>query len=347
MSTVSGTPAAPQIGERDEGKRNRSAKLDRRYRLQQSGIDVAILAAVCLAGSVIWALIKGSNSFAFLVHANINTALASIPLLGIPALGVGLLMISGELDISVGANFVFTSIMAAQWTTAGMNEWLAALLALTIGVGIGVMNGLITLRLRIPSFITTLGTTGIWTAAALYFHGESSQTYTPSSAFRHLTVDNVLGIPVAFWWYIVLAVAAWLLLVRHRLGNHMFAAGGNRTAATATGVNVFRAKMVAFAIAGFCAAFGGILAGVFTGDISVGDGDTLPLQAIAACVIGGCLLNGGRGTVLGIFLGGCLIYWIQDVLLLAGAPGFYLTAFVGALVIAGSVIFQNLQARRV
>ncbi len=344
MSTVS-QPPPPAVAATEDATRRR---IDRRYRLQQSGIDVGILAAVCLAGSIGWALIKGSNGFAFLVSANITTALQSIPFLGIPALGVGILMVCGEFDLSIGANYVFSSIIMAQLHDAsGMNVWLAAVIALAIGTSIGLINGVITLRLKIPSFITTLGTSGVWEAAVLYVHGESSQSFTPPKFFLDITVNNILGIPAAFLWFVVLAILAWMLLVRHRLGNHIFAAGGNRMAAIATGVKVDRAKLIAFGLAGFCAAFGGILAGASVGDISPTDGATLPLQAIAACVIGGCLLTGGRGTILGIFMGGCLIYWIQDVLLLAGAPGFYLTAFVGGLVIAAAVFYQTLQARRV
>lgn len=111
-------------------------------------------------------------------------------------------------------------------------------------------------------------------------------------------------------------------------------------------MRINRTKLLVFALTGVLAALAGILAASQVGDISPTSGTNLPLQAIAACVIGGSLLAGGRGTILGIALGASLIYWIQDVLLLLGAPGYYLSAFVGALIIAAAVVYQNLQARR-
>src|SRR6266571_2193363 len=208
-------------------------------------------------------------------------------------------LIAGEFDLSVGANFIFSSILMAQLNTNGLSVWLAALIGLAVGTGIGLLNGVITLRLGIPSFITAL------------------------------TAGNLGVFPADFLWFVVLAIAFWALLQRNRIGNHIFAAGGNKQAATATGVRVDRTKLIAFSLAGACAALGGILSASQIGNIAPSTGDVLPLQAIAACVIGGLALTGGRGTILGIVLGSALIYWISDVLLLIGAPGFYITAPVG------------------
>ena len=107
-----------------------------------------------------------------------------------------------------------------------------------------------------------------------------------------------------------------------------------------------RTKLLAFALAGACAALGGILAASYIGNIAPTTGEALSLEAIAACVIGGLALTGGRGTILGIFLGSALIYWIRDVLLLLGAPGFYITAPIGILIIAAAAIYEILRARR-
>jgi simple sugar transport system permease protein len=321
-------------------------KAGRRYRRQQSAIDILIIFLVIQVLSVIYGFIS-PNTFAYNSVANIQVALQSIPTqLGIPALGVGVLMIAGEFDLSVGANYILSSIVMAQLNQNGLNVWLAALIGLIIGTAIGLINGIITLRLRIPSFITTLGTMGIWSAATLFVHGASSQTFTPSAGFAAFTAGSLWIIPAEFIWFVVVALAFWGLLERHRIGNHIFAAGGNMSAALATGVRVSRTKLIAFSLAGFCAALGGILTASQIGNIAPTTGDTLPLQAIAACVIGGLALNGGRGTILGIVLGAALIYWIQDVLLLVGAPGFYITAPIGVLIIAAAAIYEVLRARR-
>ena len=327
-------------------REQRAKAAGRRYRRQQSAFDILIIFLIVQVISVIYGLINPST-FAYNSFANIQNALGAIPVVtGIPALGVGILMIAGEFDLSVGSNYIFSSILMAQLATNGLSVWLAALIGLVVGTGIGLINGLITLRLGIPSFITTLGTMLIWQAGTLFVHGASSQPFSPSQGFAVLTAGNVGVFPAAFLWFVVLAIAFWGLLQRNRIGNHIFAAGGNKQAAMATGVRVNRTKLLAFGLAGACAAFGGILSASQIGNIAPSTGDVLPLQAIAACVIGGLALNGGRGTILGIVLGSALIYWISDVLLLIGAPGFYITAPVGILIIAAAAIYEILRARR-
>ena len=234
----------------------------------------------------------------------------------------------------------------AQLATGGMNVWLAAAIGLLIGTAIGLLNGLITLRLGIPSFITTLGTSFFWLAATFFVHGESSQPFTPDPAFAALTAGSVGVFPATFLWWVVLAIAFWCLLERSRIGNHIFAVGGNKQAATATGVRVDRTKLLAFALTGTMAALGGILAASYIGNIAPSNGQALPLEAIAACVIGGLALSGGRGTILGIVLGSALIFWIEDVLLLIGAPGVYITAPIGILIIGAVAIYEVLRAHR-
>ena len=116
-------------------------------------------------------------------------------------------------------------------------------------------------------------------------------------------------------------------------------------AATAIGINPNRTKLIAFGLAGASAALAGVLAATRVGAIQPGQGSGLELQAIAACVIGGVALNGGRGSILGVFLGAALIYSIQDILLLARAPGFYLDIFVGLLIV-GAAIFNQMIRRQ-
>jgi ribose/xylose/arabinose/galactoside ABC-type transport system permease subunit len=332
----------------DEGvaAAQRTKLAGRRYRRQQSAFDILILFLVVQVASVVFGIIS-PDIFAFNSLANIQNALYTIPIeVGIPALGVGVLMIAGEFDLSVGNNFIFSSIVMAQLAANGVNVWLAALIGLLIGTGIGLLNGLITLWLKIPSFITTLGTSFFWLAATFFVHGASSQTFSPDPVFAALTAGSVGVIPATFLWWVVLALVFWGLLERNRIGNHIFAVGGNKQAAVATGVRVDRTKLLAFGLAGATAALGGIMAAAYIGNIAPSGGDALPLEAIAACVIGGLALAGGRGTILGIALGSALIFWIRDVLLLLAAPGFYINAPIGILIIGAAAIYELLRARR-
>jgi simple sugar transport system permease protein len=330
----------------DEAVTERAKAAGRRYRRQQSALDILILFLIVQAASVVYGFIS-PDIFAFNSFANIQNALYTIPIeVGIPALGVGVLMIAGEFDLSVGNNYIFSSIVMAQLTTNGMNVWLAALIGLLIGTSIGFLNGLITLWLKIPSFITTLGTSFFWLAATFFVHGASSQPFAPDPVFASLTAGSLGVLPATFLWWVILALAFWGLLERNRIGNHIFAVGGNKQAAVATGVRVDRTKLLAFSLAGATAALGGILAAAYIGNIAPSNGDALPLEAIAACVIGGLALSGGRGTILGIVLGSALIFWIRDVLLLLAAPGFYINAPIGILIIGAAAIYELLRARR-
>jgi ribose/xylose/arabinose/galactoside ABC-type transport system permease subunit len=330
----------------DEAAAQRAKAAGRRYRRQQSAFDILIIFLIVQVISVIYGLIS-PNVFAYNSFANIQTALYTIPIeVGIPALGVGVLMIAGEFDLSVGVNFIFSSIVMAQLAASGLNVWVAALIGVVIGTGIGLLNGVITLRLKIPSFITTLGTSFIWTALTFLVHGESSQPFTPTPGFAAITAGAIGVIPATFLWWVVLAIVFWGLLERNRIGNHIYAVGGNKQAATATGVRVERTKLLAFGLAGAMAAVGGILAASYVGNIAPSSGQELALEAIAACVIGGLALNGGRGTILGIVLGSALIYWIRDVLLLLAAPGIYITGPIGILIIAAAATYEILRARR-
>lgn len=199
----------------------------RRYRRQQSAFDILILFLVVQVASVVYGFIS-PDTFAYTSFANIQNALYTIPIeVGIPALGVGVLMIAGEFDLSVGNNYIFSSIVMAQLATNGMNVWLAALIGLVIGTGVGLLNGLITLWLRIPSFITTLGASFFWLAATFFVHGASSQPFFPDPVFASLTAGSLGVIPTTFLWWVVLALAFWGLLERNRIGNHIFAAGGS------------------------------------------------------------------------------------------------------------------------
>jgi simple sugar transport system permease protein len=308
-------------------------------RHRDSALDILFVFIVVQIGCIVAGL-AFPDSFHYLSPANISVQLKSIPVLGIIALGVGVLMVAGEFDLSVGANYTFTAIVMATMVQDGKSAFIAAPVALVIGVLIGLLNGFVTLRFNIPSFIATLGSMLFWKGTTLLYHGATSLRFHPEQAFTDLMAGTIGPFEAAFLWFVALSLLFWALLHHHKLGNHFYAVGGNKLAATAIGINPDRTKMIAFGLAGFCSAMAGILATARVGSILPGSGLGLELQAIAACVIGGLALTGGRGTILGIFLGAAFMYTIQDVLLLARAPGFYLDIFVGVLIVL-AVIFNE------
>ena len=295
------------------------------------------------------------NSFRFLATGNLAVLFQTIPVLGVLALGVGLLMIAGEFDLSVGG--VYT--LAPYLLGVSLNDWgwplgLAVLLALFVGLVVGLANGLITTMFVIPSFITTLGMMFFLRGVVRFFSSDPKSSASeqvsifPGKTFEGILTGQIVGpIHAQFLWLIGFAILAHFILNRHRLGNHFLAVGGDQDAAIAVGINVDRVKRAAFMICSLGAAIAGTMAAIRVNAVIPAQTLTgLELQAIAACVIGGVYLFGGRGTVLGICLGAALILTVDDVLILTRAPGVYLQGFVGAIVIV-AVIVNTWFARRV
>ena len=324
-----------------------SAKQDRyrqrgfwsRTRAHPAG-PVAITFCGLLLGCIVAGLLV-PDQFVFLSPSNLTLLLRAIPSYGIVALGVGLLMITGEFDLSVGAVFVVAPFAMAFAYSQGVPLPLSIMISIAIAAGVGLANGLITLRFGIPSFITTLGMLFIVRTSAPIIVGYSrSITFKPPPAFREVLVGSVGPIPVQFLWFLGFGFIAYLLLNRHFLGNHFFAAGGNAKAAQYAGINVFWTKLTAFVICSVFADLSGILAVTRLNLAMTNPQLFIELFAVAICVIGGLSLFGGRGSVIGIMLGAAVLQLVQDVIILARLPGFYLDLFVGIMIVVGVVINQ-------
>lgn len=315
------------------------------HRYRESAIDILILFLLVQIGAIVYSLLE-PDSFRYLTSGNITVTLKAISVLGIMSMGVGILMIAGEFDLSVGATYTLTGIFMAKQVDGGMSVYLAAPLAVGLGMAMGLLNGTITIRFRVPSFITTLGAMLFWEGMTLFYHGAKSMRFRPEQSFVNLMAGKVWVIPASFLWFVGVTLVCWALLHHHKLGNHFYAVGGNRRAATAIGINPRRTKLIAFGLCGASAALAGVLAATRVGAIQPGQGRGMELQAIAACVIGGVALTGGRGSILGVFLGAALIYTIQDILLLARAPGFYLDIFVGLLIVGAAIFNQMIRSQQ-
>lgn len=294
-----------------------------------------LVQVVCIAAGLIF-----PDRFGYLEEANIRVVLKAIPQLAILVMGVNLLMIAGEFDLSVGSNFTFSAFVMASCFNLGVPVWIAALICLAVGAFIGWLNGFIVNKTRIPSFIATLGAMMFWRGMILLSSQGQTETFRPGGLFEAVFAGSFGLIQTQFIWLLIIAFGAYLLLERHKLGNHFYGVGGNRDAAIAVGVNPQRTKLIAFIIVGVVAAFSGLVSTTRVHSVSPIQGEGLELQAIAACVIGGTHLMGGRGCVLGPFLGAALLFTIQDILLLVQAPGYYLQMFMGILIVL-AVIFNQ------
>ena len=310
-----------------------------RLRRHPAGSIAVLFTTVLVACIVVSALFPAD--FRFLSIPNLKISLAAVPFLGITALGVGMLMIAGEFDLSVGVVSVLAPLSTAIAYNAGWPLEIAVLLGVSAGLFVGFLNGLITTRFGIPSFVTTLGMLLAIGGFNRFVSYGLFQRFFPPDSFRDVLTGKILWgvLQVQFLWYLGCAALVYLVVHHHRLGNHFFAVGGDRDAATAVGINVKRVKMIAFLLASLGASIAGIISTTRANSISpFYSNEGLELNAIAACVIGGLFLTGGRGSVIGVVLGAMFIYLVEDILLLSGAPSFYLDAFVGAVIVAAVVL---------
>ena len=287
------------------------------------------------------------ENFRYLNPANIAVLLKSMSALGIMAIGVGILMISGEFDLSVGTLYTFCAIVTATMVKEyALSPYLAMIIGIIVGIIAGLIHGNIVNRFTIPSFIVTLGAMLLWKGGTLLYHGAKSLRYKyESETYKTVLTGDIGVIDASFLWFIGVGIIFYFIVHNHKIGNHFFAVGGNPEAAIAIGINPKRVKLIAFSIAGGCAALSGVVAMSRVGSVQPGGGLGLELEAIAACVIGGCALMGGRGSILGIMLGTALIYTIQDLLLLLRAPGFYFEMFVGGLIVLAVIINVTIRKR--
>lgn len=304
----------------------------RLFAVRELGVLVALLALVA-----VFSLLQP----AFLTLDTFGDILTQAAELGVAAVGVTFLMIAGEFDLSVGSNFAFTGVVLALLVTrAALPAALAVLLALLVAAAIGLLNGVVTLATRIPSFITTLGTMMLWRGLALAITGG-----WPISILTASTLLEVLGgkviwstLRISAVWLLVVTVAFWFLLGKTRYGNWVFATGGKREAARALGVPVRRVQLVNFTLAGVLAGAAGFLQFGRMRSMSPVWGDALALEAIAAAVIGGTSLMGGSGTILGTVLGAVTMAAIRVGLVMVGAPSYWYTAFLGVVVVLAVIL---------
>jgi simple sugar transport system permease protein len=269
--------------------------------------------------------------------------------MAIVAIGAGFLMISGEFDLSVaGIYTVVPYVVAIASVRWALHPGLALLIGLAVAVAVALVNGLVTVRLRVPSFIATLGMMfflrGVsrWVAIDPKTGQPGPIPFDLGDTFHALTAGTLFGpVHAQAVWLLGVALLAVVLLTRHTFGNHLMATGGDVDASEKNGIDTRRIKVLAFVVCAVCAALAGVLQSARIGVVSPASTlNGLELASIAACVVGGVHLFGGRGNVLGMVLGATLLVVVENLLVLVRAPGEYSPAFIGAIVIA-SVIFNS------
>jgi simple sugar transport system permease protein len=279
----------------------------------------------------------------FFQRANLFALARLAPDLGILTLGVGILMICGEFDLSVVSTIPMSSFVFAKLLGFGVPLWLNLIVTLCVGVSIGLVNGFLVTRTRLPSFILTLGTMLFWKGllyAASLMMPIGIRSWLPVGSWLENILLGIIGgaFPVQALWLIGLALLLAGILHFTKFGNWIFATGDSETAARAMGINTNMVKIIAYVGVGLLCSIVGLMQCLRIESFSPNQGVGFELKAIASAVVGGVALTGGIGSVLGIVIGTLTIQIIESGMILLGLPAFGIGTFIGAVVILFAVL---------
>ena len=296
---------------------------------------------VLIAGLIIGAVFA-SVSPVFLTPASAGSILASAVQFGVVGLGITMLMIAGEFDLSVASVYsLCPMVMASLWIDYESNVLVALGLALLLAVAIGLVNGLATLLLDIPSFIITLATALFWAGVSLNLTGGYPISYFGDSPVMDWLGAAEIGrtrISVSILWLVTIAIFLAIILRTTAVGNWIFASGGDGRAARAMGVPVGTVKVGCFVLSSILAAFTGIIQFGSFGSATPTQGSDLALTAIVVAVVGGGSLMGGRGSIMGALLAAIVLGMSYTGLILTGISTTWFQSFVGFLLLFAVII---------
>jgi ribose transport system permease protein len=269
---------------------------------------------------VIVSLVVSLTTHRFLDPGNLANLSLQVSIVALVAIGSTFVIIGGGIDLSAGSMIALLSMILAVIVKFGhVPLWLGVPMVVVLGALIGALNGVVSSYLKIPSFITTLAGLIAFRGAALLFNN-GSPIFSVNPQLSLLFYGRLLGIPLPFYYIVILFGAAALFAKYTRLGREIYAVGGNASAARLSGINVPLVQTLSFTIAGCMTAIGAALLAARLNSGSPNYGVTLELQAIAAAVVGGASLSGGRGNVLASLFGGLTIVVVQNALNLNAAP---------------------------
>lgn len=264
---------------------------------------------------------------------------ASSQILCLLALGATLVMLTRNIDVSVGSTVGLSAIAVGVALNNGYGLATAIAFALAIGALAGAFNGLLVVGLRIPAIVATLGTLGLYRGVMLLWTGGKWIEGLPDS-LKSLSEPAFIGVSPLGWLVLALLLAGGWLLSRTASGRDFYAVGDNLAAARQLGVAVNRTRMLAFTLNGMLAACAGIVFAAQIGFVPNQTGSGLEMKAIAACVLGGISLLGGTGTLIGALLGAFFLTQIDTVLVLFKLPAWW-NDFIAGLVLLGVLVLDG------
>ncbi|MDR3373100.1 MAG: ABC transporter permease [Ancalomicrobiaceae bacterium] len=300
----------------------------------------------------------------FLTAENVVLVSKHVALNAFLAIGMTFVIITGGIDLSVGSIVGLCAMVAGWLVLYGINTGVGwtlqfntieiCLIVMVVGVIIGWINGILITKLNVAPFIATLGTLYMARGAALLssdgrtFPNLNGNPEYGSDTFKSIGDGSFLTVPILIWMLIAVALIAAYIAARTPLGRHIYAVGGNERGAALSGVNVDRVKLFVYMFSGLCAALVGLIIASQLQASHPATGETFELNAIAAAVLGGTSMSGGRGKIGGTIIGAFVIGILADGMIMMGVSAFWQTVIKGAVIIGAVVIDQvqqKLQAR--
>jgi len=302
-----------------------------------------LLVVLCIIVSI-----KNPN---FLLAINLQNLARQIGAFGIFSIGLGLVIITGGIELSVGSMMallgVFMSMMLTEW---GVGVVPAILLCILVSMVLSLTHGLLITRLNMQPFIVTLCGLLFYRGLARFITNDETKgfgTVAGLDFLRYVANGNLFGIPMPFVLLILIALVTWVLLHRSVYGRYLFATGRNAEAARYAGINTKQIITAAYVIAGALTAISGIIIAFYTNSVSPANhGNAYELYGIAAAVLGGCSLRGGEGSIVGILIGTALLQVLRNLVNLLGIPSSLDFAVMGAVILIGVMADQILTERR-
>lgn len=295
----------------------------------------------------------------FLTLSNIITMTKHVALNAVLSIGMLFVILKGGIDLSIGSTLGLSGVVAGvllqgfQIDAFGVvlypPVWVVVLISLAVGTFVGFINGLLVTRFQVAPFIATLGMLYVARGAALLISNGSTYPRLQGSpdlgntGFDVIGGSRPFGVPISIWIMVVIAIIALVILRKTPYGRSIYATGGNERAAELAGVPVKFIKMTVYMISGFCAAVAGLITASELTSAIPNAGETFELNAIAACVIGGAALSGGRGNVRGVLLGAFVIGFLADGLVLVKVSTFWQILIKGAVIVLAVMLDQAQQ----
>jgi ribose transport system permease protein len=255
----------------------------------------------------------------FATSSNVVSILALASTIGVITVGATFVIIGGGIDLSVGALMALASVWATTLATQSYGPYVMMLCAILVGTGAGIVNGVLIAYGRMVPFIATLAMLVAARGLAQRMSDRKTQLLQPENdAIESLSTTRWVGIPVVVFMFAAVAIIGWLVLNRTTFGRRTFAVGGNPEAARLAGIDIRRHTLLLYALSGLCCGIAAIIIMARTTTGSSTHGDLYELDAIAAVIIGGTLLTGGKGTLVGSILGLLVFTMITNLFILNG-----------------------------